>query len=517
MDLTRFVGSSVRKSFPGHRGRVVYDGSVTFLKVFRGGETLFHVEYTDGDEEDLTLEELRKVLCVSASNGNHHGHAHDTRASHGPSSRGDDDLSQYVGRFVRKMFTGFGYFDGVVTSVRRESPGREALFRVVYSDNDQEDLSLGELQKLLLAKSQTYVASHHIQDVRKRKRGSSVLPGDQNSKKGREQMGLPPLPCLYSSDTVVLDEKMVWRIVSFLDPASYCTLTALSKMYRDALIPRQKKVWIGGFLTFRSFQKMDFVGMELFSARHCAKITSSQLISLVRDSHVRYPALSAVDLTDSSHKDLNNVGINALLGLGTRLKHFIMGDSRSWKTVTDAQVRSIARAPALELLSLCVGSRIGASTKKDSLKALESHPTLRKLYLFLDTNERMMLPEYLPRLELLVLDVRGPFDWKNSFGQVRFPNLRAVYIWDACSNVEECETLCAEYLIEVMSRSPRFQKLVIKRVNAKSKLHAGGPEEEDRLFEYLKENRIEYYGPEHLSAARGAVNKAKLIHKKTWQ
>lgn len=56
-------------------------------------------------------------------------------------NRGSDG---WVGRRIKRDFTGFGYFIGVVIEVKPWGR-KKRLFRVVYTDGDEEDLSAKEV------------------------------------------------------------------------------------------------------------------------------------------------------------------------------------------------------------------------------------------------------------------------------------------------------------------------------------------------------------------------------------
>ena len=57
------------------------------------------------------------------------------------SVRGCDD---WVGRRVRRSFPGHGYFNGVITKIKRGT-GRARWFHTIYEDGDAEDLSAKEI------------------------------------------------------------------------------------------------------------------------------------------------------------------------------------------------------------------------------------------------------------------------------------------------------------------------------------------------------------------------------------
>ena len=84
--------------------------------------------------------------------------------------------------------------------------------------------------------------------------------------------------------------------------------------------------------------------------------------------------------------------------------------------VTLGTIKAIAAAPALESLSLTLGSSV-----KSGLNNLNGHPSLRKLSLYFEGFQPPDLPSTLPALEELTIRVGGwtRFQWPNT----RYPNL----------------------------------------------------------------------------------------------
>jgi len=110
------MGMRVVKYFPNHGE---FEGVV--VRVPRGKSTYYLVKYTDGDQEELTLDEARNI-----------------RKSH---------LSRYSiaeGTCLRKNFGTLGDFEGIVI----RSPSRKhPWYKVLYKDGDEEDMSLLELEQ----------------------------------------------------------------------------------------------------------------------------------------------------------------------------------------------------------------------------------------------------------------------------------------------------------------------------------------------------------------------------------
>jgi hypothetical protein len=108
-----------------------------------GSSGLWAIEYEDGDEEDLTTEELEAVLVPLVTTTKETAAA---AVGAVPSSS-----SSLVGRSVLKEFDGDGFFKGAVTKFLPSSSGDGGdlescngggrLWRVVYEDGDEEDLT----------------------------------------------------------------------------------------------------------------------------------------------------------------------------------------------------------------------------------------------------------------------------------------------------------------------------------------------------------------------------------------
>jgi hypothetical protein len=97
----------------------------------------YWVEYEDGDEEEMNLRELREVLIWVPGQPKLVEH--------------DDDLDmgfRLVGFEVLKRF-GEDEFAGVVVGFDRKTE----WYRVVYEDDDQEEMDLEELKKIIRPES----------------------------------------------------------------------------------------------------------------------------------------------------------------------------------------------------------------------------------------------------------------------------------------------------------------------------------------------------------------------------
>jgi hypothetical protein len=82
-------------------------------------------------------------------------------------------------------------------------------------------------------------------------------------------------------------------IFEFIDDKSMNEASKVSRSFRDALIPRQKKVTMAGFRSFESFRQMIFLGMEFFHAHYRDTVTDHALANIASNI-VSYPNLSIV-------------------------------------------------------------------------------------------------------------------------------------------------------------------------------------------------------------------------------
>ena len=134
------LGRTVRKSFPPFG---------TFVGTVVGFDSPFYsVVYSDGDQEEMTLEDLQSLLLSPPSSV-------DDTAGHAVACSRLSDAANFVGRFVEKEFPGHGFFKGRVVS---ELPA-EDLFSIVYEDGDREDVSREELIKVLVPDASAYCSS----------------------------------------------------------------------------------------------------------------------------------------------------------------------------------------------------------------------------------------------------------------------------------------------------------------------------------------------------------------------
>ena len=89
--------------------------------------------------------------------------------------------------------------------------------------------------------------------------------------------------------------------------------------------------------------------------------------------------------------------------------------------VTLGTIKAIAAAPALESLSLTLGSSV-----KSGLNNLNEHPSLRKLSLYFEGFQPPDLPSTLPALEELTIRVGGwtRFYWPSADTETVLSSIR---------------------------------------------------------------------------------------------
>jgi len=127
------VGWQVRKEFCTGW----FMGEVRRMReVEHGGRqvAVWQVVYSDGDREEMDLEELHPVLIPPEAGRAREAEAGSTKAA--------------VGTLVEKRF-GEDTFKGIVTSSRRV--GRHVWWYIAYEDGDQEEIGISELCTLMVA------------------------------------------------------------------------------------------------------------------------------------------------------------------------------------------------------------------------------------------------------------------------------------------------------------------------------------------------------------------------------
>ena len=127
-DGDHFTGVMVAKWFNG----VLYHGQVQYDDFYLEGPVrtqLWRIRYTDKDEEDLVWEELWTSLVVFHLN-----------------HMGKIIGGTHIGRRVAKWFDGVLHFGMVTRSVAAVGADDTPLWRIRYTDNDEEDFDADDLQ-----------------------------------------------------------------------------------------------------------------------------------------------------------------------------------------------------------------------------------------------------------------------------------------------------------------------------------------------------------------------------------
>ena len=275
---------------------------------------------------------------------------------------------------------------------------------------------------------------------------------------------LPKWPTL--SET--LDQDVTAHIFSFLDDESFCTATQVSRSFRTKLIPRQRKVRLGGFLSFEDFAMKTFDSVVFFSARNCARLEDGCLQVLAAD----YPNLAHVDF--SGCKKVSSDGICRFVhDMGHRLKGLAM-DSLRESFLNDFSMNddvrcieeAISNAPSLMSLSLTVCC---ASSHKFSMSGLNGHNSLRELSLCIDG--AMNLPEDLPWLESLSLELMDSchiFYWRQLVNS-HYPKLKTLEIMSSVYAFQAMP-LHIDLLISILARTSNLESFTIRRLERNSPL-----------------------------------------------
>lgn len=305
---------------------------------------------------------------------------------------------------------------------------------------------------------------------------------------------LPPLP-LPSQSLPILDADVTHIITSFLDGESFITATAVSRAFRNALIPRQRQVSISRFHSYESMKQMNFSGATFFSGRDSLLVTNKVLADLAES----FPRLNSVDLSGCPNINVN--GIKMLVkGLGPRLRSFTMirtkvtqrnGDKR----MTGAIITTVSAAPNLESLKLVLPTKCGA----ESLQSLNAKSSLRKLGLMFAGSKPVSLPRNLPQLISLSVwtDFESGFEW-SELTKVDYPNVRSLVVTDCQVDGSPCPNdrrLSAEALVSIMSKSRHMEDLTIRLISPWSKLHLERTEQMAHLGAFVETRGIQYTGP----------------------
>lgn len=313
----------------------------------------------------------------------------------------------------------------------------------------------------------------------------------------------PPLP-LPSKDSPFLDSDVTTYILEFLDRTSFITAAAVSKAFRDTIIPRQKHISLGCFRSYESMKQMGFTGATFFSGRLCELVTNEVLADLPQ----RYPRLVSVDLSGCRNITVSGVK-NLVNGLGERLEVLVVRrvptDYDGGDATEDIVQLVSTDAPCLKSLSLVVSNEC----PYDVLQTLNGNASLQSLRVEflckskLEFDKRFMsfvltppvLPKGLSQLRHLDIqtEVQSFFDW-SELTKAEYPNLVSLTITDWQQHSDLDSTLSAEYIISLLSKAPNAQCLKIRKVSKKSKLYLERKEQEQLLDAFLTSRYIAFLG-----------------------
>ena len=239
---------------------------------------------------------------------------------------------------------------------------------------------------------------------------------------------LPPVGPL-CEDT----REQLWSCIS-ADRLAVKAAACLNRAWRVAAVEHGLPLQLSSGLTLDSLGPgSEFRNVCRLSARD-SSLTDADLRRLGQGL---LPSLTSLDASGCQH--MSSIGVRALVkGLGSRLKEFsqdttALNSSCKHMRVTEGTLKAISAAPALEQLSLTLGSAV-----KSGLHHLKGHPNLRKLSLYFEGFEPPALPAAMPALEELAIRV-GPwtrFYWPTSvsayqgWSTLHYPKLKLVVIND---------------------------------------------------------------------------------------
>lgn len=199
-----------------------------------------------------------------------------------------------------------------------------------------------------------------------------------------------------------LNENVTANIFSFLDDESFNIATKVSRSFHEALIPRQRKVFLSSFPSFENFVMKVFAGMVSFSGRNSDLLTDAGLHMLAS----YFPKLTRIDISGCRNITLDGV-IRLVVEMGPRLKGLTMDCFRDELTTSEA-VKALgtafSRASSLESLSLTLDS---PWCECFSLSCLNGSKSLRELSVMCSGVAE--LPWDLPCLKILKLEMVDPW------------------------------------------------------------------------------------------------------------
>merc|ERR1712224_382589 len=134
-----------------------------------GSRLLYHIKYSDGDEEDVFLYELKDMKELAAM-----------------IPQLDAALAKYKGVKVTKVFTDTA-FDGKVVAVdvesKRKRKERTVLYRVKFSDGDEMDMYEEEVVAAAAAYKKEPAAKFNKRPLSERKPANTGKKGKTRPKK----------------------------------------------------------------------------------------------------------------------------------------------------------------------------------------------------------------------------------------------------------------------------------------------------------------------------------------------
>ena len=196
-----WIGKKVRRHFPGHGWAI---GSITHwwrwidhadpdtadqssheIMPQDNDVVMWHVEYPDGDQEDVMASDIERGLLDMAK--------HEDGGTSSADASSDLDGQDWVGRIVRKYFPQCGWTNGKIT--QKWDSRTKPLWHVVYADGDEEDLSATEVtdgfeqvkKNLDKKSSQRKVAAKSVAQKQKNVKRVAATGGD--GKRAKKQKG----------------------------------------------------------------------------------------------------------------------------------------------------------------------------------------------------------------------------------------------------------------------------------------------------------------------------------------
>jgi len=311
------------------------------------------------------------------------------------------------------------------------------------------------------------------------KRAKTSPTGSPSSRYFSSKLLLPlpytiPVPPIHP----ILIDDVISYVLEFIDGPSGCQAAAVSKAFRDALIPRQRNVNLSGFSSPKGLLDgtFPFQSAQYLSGRDCDWVTDAFLRTTAAPTSP-FPNISRIDLSGCKH--MSSRGVKALVkGLGSRLTHFTQASSHKNGyckdiKVTEATIKALAMAEKLQRLDLILPTKC----RGECLQVLNEHESLEELHLLLVGFCPIRLPKHLPNLKELTIDTTEwtKFNWQ-TLETVNYPNLLKVTIHDR-HNGEKISPLAPEmtlsqsHLLKLIAKAPLLQTVYIKAIGRASQIY----------------------------------------------